>query len=151
MKEFLGSLVYAIVSQLIMWGVFVFCHEFPFLDKSDAEGLAVYVGISMLVVSLALYFIYMKKIVNKKKYNSLVFDIAFFIFWFVFSYLGGAVTLKLVDMNIIHKCVGGWACFLNGILYGLFSFGLMFEAAIVIVIKLSIGIYKYLAKRKMIN
>ena len=74
------------------------------------------VGIFLLIVLLLLYFIFTKNVIVENNYNSIIFNVSLLILWIIFSILGIYITLKLVDIGVLHYCSGGgWNCILNGI------------------------------------
>lgn len=143
MKEFLKSLKYVIIFQIISWGIFILVDESPFIIKSSAEMISIWIVIFLLIVLLLLYFIFSKKVIAKNNYNSIIFNASLLILWIIFSILGIYITLKLVDIGVLHYCSGGgWNCFLNGIEYTLFGFGLLIIVGIIILWKIIYYCYK---------
>lgn len=143
MKEFLKALKYVILFQIISWGIFILVDESPFIIKTSAEMVSILVGIFLLIILLLLYFIFSKKVIVKNSYNSIIFIASLLILWIIFSILGIYITLKLVDIGVLHYCSGGgWNCFLNGIEYGLFGFGMLIIVGIIILWNIIYYCYK---------
>lgn len=147
MKEFLKALKYAIIFQIISWGIFILVDESPFIIKSNAEMISIWIGIFLLLILILLYFIFSKKVIIKNNLNSLAFNINLLVLWVIFSIMGIYVTLKLVDMRVLHYCGGtGWDCFLNGIEYGLFGFGMLTILGIIMLWNTIYYCYKFIRK-----
>lgn len=143
MKNYLKILKYVILFQVISWVLFIFTDEYPFINRLNAEMLSMCIGIVILIVLLLLYFIFSNKIMKKNNYSSIFFNVSLLTSWILFSILLTYVSLKLVDMGVLHYCSGiGFACFLNGIEYVLFGFGMILIALIIILLKIIYYCYK---------
>lgn len=154
-KTYLWSLLIAFVSQLFIWGLFIFFDENPFLNQDFAETIACISSIVLQFIAVVLLLVFEKKLLKKINSNSLPFYIFFFINWCAFSILGGILTLKLVDLNILHYCdssVEGslfGPCFLNGIEYLFEAFFMLCAIVLLIIIRVIILIIKCLKRDKI--
>jgi len=152
MKELIKALLYTIIFQLISWGLFTICDEFPLLNRSNAELLATILGIAILIIVLIMYFLFETKIIKKYNLNSIKFNTSLIILWIIFSICGILLTSYLIDKDILHYCLSdensSWMpCFLNGIEYSLFGFGLIIQSIIITLWKMIYTIYKLLIKK----
>lgn len=149
MKEFLYAIKYTIIFQILCWGIFILCDENKLISQSDAENLALYSGIAILIGLLVIYYICVKKIIKKHNLNSTKFNIILLLLWSVSSKLITNGLNTLVINKKIHICQGsGWECFLNGIEYDIEGLLMIALAILILIINLIIIIYKYIKKKK---
>lgn len=138
MKEFFKSLLYVFFTQVFCWGMFIL------FDELVDEGLALIIGLVSLIVVLILYFVFVKKIINKNKLNSTRFNIFLIFLWILLSLLNSYIFLELVNEGVLHYCgSAGWACFLNGIEYAIYGIFLVIMSVIIIIWKIFRKIYDF--------
>lgn len=152
MKELKYSLIYVTLFQILCWGVFIICDEFPFVSRINAELFAMGLGTVLLIVLLIVYFLFSRDIIKEKKLKSRRFNLLLVIFWIIFSISMTILTTYLVDKGILHNCYEdentSWlTCFLNGIEYFYFGIELVLQAIILVIIKIIKLIIKKLKKK----
>lgn len=149
MKEFLEALKINILFQVVCWGIFILCDENKLMHQSSAVSLAINTSIIILLCIIILYFIYINKYIEKKNIKSIKFNIWLMFWWIITTIATMFYLLMLVDKKILHVCTGtGWSCLLNGFEYGIQGFLMLTLAAIIIIIKIIIMLYKHIRKGK---
>ena len=149
MKELLNAIKYTIICQLVCWGIFILCDEIKYIPQSEAESLAGYSGLAILIILLVCYFIYSDKYIERNNLNSKKFNIFLFFLWSITSILMMYGLFFLVDNEILHICQGtGWECFLNGFEYIIQGCFMVATAVLILIIKIIIALYKHITKSK---
>ncbi len=148
MKEFFKALLYVFITQIVCWGIFTLCDEFPLINQDNAESLALTIGLLLSLIILILYFVFVKVIINKNKLNSKLFNVFLISLWIVISLLNSYIFTSLVDEGVLHYCESyGWNCFLNGIEYVMYGILLVVVSLVIILWKIFSGIYRFFKKR----
>lgn len=138
MREFSKSLLYVFVTQIVCWGIFILC------DELVDEGLALILGVVFAISVFILYFVCVKKIIDKNKLNSIRFNVFLNFLWVGFSILHTSILLYLVDKGILHYCEPiGWSCFLNGLEYAMHGILLIIISVMIVLWKAFNGIYNF--------
>lgn len=147
MKEFFQALKYCTLLQILCWIVFIALDENRFINQSNAELLALFGGIGLLLAIIILYFLKSNKIIKKHQLSSIKFNISLALIWNILSIFISIFLLVLIDKGLLHICRGdSWACFLNGIEYVLYPILMIVVVILVVIIKKIIKIYKYFKK-----
>lgn len=140
MKELKYALMYASISQMLLWLIFMVFDE---LIMSDYELYVLYFGISLLIVLFILYFIHNNEIIKNHKLKSMKFKVFEYSIWTILSVAMMIITLILIDNRLLHPCsIGGWDCFLNGLEYQLYAICMLIFIVLIIVIEIIIYFVK---------
>jgi len=151
MKEFLKALKYVSIFQLICWVIFILCDENKLVSRNVANESAIIIGVILLIVLFVLYFIFIKKIIEKNKLKSTKFNIFLFILWVVISFIIGFILFALSG-KYLQPCYESdspidFSCFLIGIEYMLNGVHMIQFAISILITKLIVKIVKKIIKK----
>lgn len=146
-KEFLKALLYTVLIQILIWGIYIYFNELAGYIGSNELKLLM---ILLCLIPLFMYFIFNKKVIEKHNLESKRFNIYLSITWTGLSFsmiiLTGKFISMLEDLGILHKCLG-WECFLDGIEYLIFGIGMILQVVLVSGYKLCCYLYKKIVKK----
>ncbi len=129
MKELKVSLVICLITQIIIWLLFMICDFLP-ISINNKITISLILNIIISLICIIMYFIMHNKIISKYNLKSLRFNIFLFIIWNILSIGFMYLILFLVDIKVLHS--SNSKSFFNGLEYVTIGFTYCLTSIIII-------------------